>query len=509
MIRSVVFALVSLVAIQAVNAQQFTTPVRVNHDKSLTSQRSPMMKIGRNGNVYIAWVNAGVSSSGPILMSVSSDGGSNFGGDVTVCADAACNADFQRTAQFVLDTKDNIHMIWMGNRVKSPTNKQLQPDIWYVRSTNNGMTWTAPVSISGDDDSSIYAQDFPSIACDSNDNLYVTFLDSRETQRKQNANVHLYFTKSMNGGTSWSASRRVENFTAAGGTCECCTESIASSSDGKLYVVFRSNISDLRDIWLLRSTDQGANWATPLQVQNGDWHISECPVSGPNIALDDDETAHVVWRDVRDDSAGMAHTYYAAIPKGSTMIPDNTAFDAAGATTVNYPSIALYDHSKYRVITYQTFNYGMRYILYADGKMTVPNRPIPTGTSQQFGTVLFAADGTRYISWQDAKADAGDIYFCEEISPLSTASVEESTPGKPFSVRPNPVSGSQKIITIESEAKSGTFRLVDLKGNTVKLWKVKATGGGMKVDLTGFAAGYYVCVFEHDGRTESNNLEIR
>lgn len=493
----------------SLDAQQFTTPVRVNHDKSLSSQRSPMMKLGRNGHIYIAWVNANTGSGGPIQMSISSDGGMNFTNDVTVCADANCNADFQRTAQFVLDTKDHIHMIWMGNRVKSPTNNQLQGDVWYVRSTDNGATWTTPVSISGADDSSIYAQDFPSIACDSSDNLYVTFLDSRETQRKQNSNVHLYFTKSTDGGMNWTAARKIESLGGMGGTCECCTENIASTPDGHLYVVFRSNISDLRNIWLERSPDQGTTWAPALKVQNGDWHINECPVSGPNISLDDSETAHIVWRDARDDSAGITHTYYAMVPKGSTMIPANEAFDAAGAQLANYPSVALYAHSKYRVIAYQTQNYGMRYILYADGQESIRNRPLPSGGSQQFGTVLFAPDGTRYLSWQDSKTDAGDIYFCQEISPLPTASVAEPTAVQPFAVYPNPVSGDRKIVTIQSPATKGTFRLVSMKGNTVKLWQVQADGDSIRVDVSGFAAGTYVCVFEHDGKTESNLLDIR
>lgn len=497
-----------------VAAQQWTTPVRVNHDKSLSSQRSPMMKIGRNGNIYVAWVNTISGTGGPILMSVSTDAGKTFTNDVTVCADANCNADFQRTAQFVLDTKDHIHMIWMGNRVKNPKTNQLQPDIWYTRSNDNGATWTTPVSISGADDSSIYAQDFPSIACDSSDNLYVTHLDSRETQRQQNSNVHLYFTKSTDGGMSWSANKKIESYTgvSSGGTCECCTENIASSPDGHLYVVFRSNISDLRNIWLERSEDRGETWAPALKVQNGDWHISECPVSGPSLTLGPDETAYVSWRDARDDSgSNKAHIYLAQIPFGSAEIPANKQMDEPLQMLANYPSIATYENGKYLAIFYQNTAAGndtMRYAVYSGGTPVVKNCPLLSVKRGQFANILFAPDGTRYLCWQDMRDDAGDIYFCKEISPLSTASVEVAPLTKPFSVRPNPITGPNKTVTIVTDATHGTFRLVDLKGNTVKLWKLNESTG-MKVDLSGFAAGYYVVVFEHDGRTESNNIEIR
>lgn len=509
MIRSSIVLLLLSLGTLVAEAQQFTTPTRVNHDKSLGSQRSPMMKTGRNQNIYVAWVNANAGSGGAIQMSVSTDGGETFSGDVTVCADANCNADFQRTAQFVLDTKDHIHLIWMGNRVRSPINNQLQSDIWYVRSTDNGATWTTPVSVCDADDSSIYAQDFPSIACDSSDNLYVTFLDSRETQRTLNANVHLYFTKSSDGGVSWSTNRNIESYTgvSSGGTCECCTQTLAASPDGNLYAVFRSNISDLRDIWLLRSSDKGDTWQPGLKVSSGDWHISACPVSGPCLALDESETVHVAWRDARDDSSGISHTYYAAIPKGSMAVPANTAFDAAGAELVNYPSVALYAHSKYRVITYQTSNYGMRYILYADGIMSVKNRPIPTGGKQEFGTVLFGPDGTRYLCWQDGKSDPGDIYFCKEISPLPTAGVAAPTLQTSFALFPNPLSGTSKLLTITLADSQGSVRIIDLKGATVLTSKVST--GHTQIDCSAIAEGTYVCVFEQGGLSQSQLLEIR
>src|SRR5205085_9699131 len=116
-----------------------------------------------------------------------------------------CNSNFQRGREFIVNTKGHIHMVWVSGRFGSS-----QPDVWYVRSTDMGSTWTMPVSLDGADDSSKYAQDFPSIACDSNDNLYVSFLDAREAQRKRATNNQLFFTRSTDGGIIWTIPKRAD-----------------------------------------------------------------------------------------------------------------------------------------------------------------------------------------------------------------------------------------------------------------------------------------------------------
>ena len=210
---------------------------------------------------------------------------------------------------------------------------------------------------------------------------------------------------------TWSVNKKAESLPGnMGGTCECCGLKIVSSPEGHLFIAFRSNINNIRDIWLARSLDKGMTFEPSLKLSSGDWTINACPVSGPNIALDAAEGAHIVWRDVRDDSGGTSHVYYAYVPSGSNATPANTAFDAAGAQMANYGDVAIYGNI--RVLTYQTMNYGTRYILYKDNQPLVNNRPIPSGNAQQFPNVVFTSDGTRYLAWPDGRNDAGNIYFC-------------------------------------------------------------------------------------------------
>ncbi len=457
--------LISLLLCGEVFAQTYTMPVRVNQDKSLRADRAPIMKLDHDGNIYVSWVGGpDASGNGDLNIAVSTDRGATFA-ETVVNADARCNSNFQRGGEFVVDTKGTIHLVWVANRVGT------QPDVWYTRSTDKGKTWTMAMSISDADDSSKYAQDFPSIACDSSDNLYVSFLDSRETQRKQSAYVHLSLTRSTNGGMSWSSHTKADVLpNGVGGTCECCAEHIASSPDGHLFIVFRSNINNVRDIWMARSNDKGLTFAPALNVMTGDWNIADCPVTGPNIALDDSNGAHIVWRDSRDNNGGTAHLFYATVANGSTQTPMNMMIDASGAQTPNYPNIALYDHHRFVVITYETFNYGMRYILNANGAPLVNNRPIDANnnSAKSFSNVLFAADGTRYLCWQDAVTDKGDIYFMKETSPLPTSDVAVSQTARGWSLYPNPLSSAHPSFTITREGSANaSVVVVDLLGREI------------------------------------------
>src|ERR1017187_3913648 len=137
-----------------------------------------------------------------------------------------------------------------------------QSDIWYVRSTDNGQTWTQPLSIMDADDSEKYAQDFPAIACDSSNNLYVSYLDNRYLMRGLVDHYKMQLERSTDGGATWSLPVIADKLPFENsGTCECCRQDIAVSPEGHVYIAFRTNMTETngekRDIFICRSMNGG------------------------------------------------------------------------------------------------------------------------------------------------------------------------------------------------------------------------------------------------------------
>jgi sugar lactone lactonase YvrE len=52
-------------------------------------------------------------------------------------------------------------------------------DIYYVRSTNNGSTWSTPIKLNTDTDNSFHTQWMPSLSADKNGNVFVSWYDRR------------------------------------------------------------------------------------------------------------------------------------------------------------------------------------------------------------------------------------------------------------------------------------------------------------------------------------------
>jgi hypothetical protein len=78
-------------------------------------------------------------------------------------------------------------------------------DVLLTKSTNGGVTWSAPVTLN--DDTGAADQFHPTLSVESNgaggDKVTVTFYDRRDDAN--NCLAHVYATQSTNGGTTWSA----------------------------------------------------------------------------------------------------------------------------------------------------------------------------------------------------------------------------------------------------------------------------------------------------------------
>jgi hypothetical protein len=235
-----------------------TQPVNISQQSG--AERQQILRTAPNGDLMISWIKT-TPLGGDVHFIRSTDGGLTWMHPVKVTNNAVVIADFQRGAEFAVDTKMRIHMCWMENRVNK------QPDIWYTRSEDTGKTWTAPISVSAD--SGLYVQDFPSIAVDSDDRVYISFLDSRERVKGESPYEQLYLTRSTDYGMTWSPSKRITYYKGGiGGTCECCKQDIVAGKNGTVMVAYRSNIENRRDMFVVRSSDAGESFQEPVRMQH-------------------------------------------------------------------------------------------------------------------------------------------------------------------------------------------------------------------------------------------------
>jgi hypothetical protein len=180
-----------------------------------------------------------------------------------------------------IDSNGHIHVVWADS---TPGNTEL----YYKKSTSGGTTWSATKRLTWN--SGISNTNKGCLGVDSNDHIHIVWSD------KSPGNYQIYYKRSESGGDAWTSSKKL-----TWNSNDSSTPSIVFDSSNNIHVVFHDGPSENRDIYYKKSANNGSTWIT----NRLSWSLGDS--LSPDIALDFDDTIHVVWH---DDSTGMDQIYY-------------------------------------------------------------------------------------------------------------------------------------------------------------------------------------------------------
>jgi hypothetical protein len=107
--------------------------------------------------------------------------------------------------------------------------------------------------------------------------------------------------------------------------CDCCTTSVAVTSDGPV-TAFRNRTDDeIRDIYVSRL--EGDKWTDGKVVHDDGWHIEACPVNGPVVSARGRDVA-VAWFTLLDN---QGQAYAALSSDAGRTWGDPIRLDEAGS----------------------------------------------------------------------------------------------------------------------------------------------------------------------------------
>jgi hypothetical protein len=197
---------------------------------------------GRQPSIGVVWT-AKAAAGTRLLTAESTDGGRTFSHAVPVtAADAKGNRGWESTA---VDAEGRLVAIWLDHRELAAGSQEMHHD---------GQAHTGH----GDADGVARAQ-----------------------------LSKLYFGRIGEAGGGHSI---------ASGVCYCCKTALATAPDGSIYAAWRHVYpGNVRDIAFTLSRDGGRTFAQPVRVSEDKWVLDGCPENGPAVAVDDRNTAHVVW----------------------------------------------------------------------------------------------------------------------------------------------------------------------------------------------------------------------
>lgn len=352
--------------------------------------------------------------------------------------------------------------------------EQLGTGIFLTHSSDGGLTF-GPTEIVSSFPSGGYLL-LASVAINSAGNPLVSYIQSTEK-------VTWQFQQSQDGGMSFLPPVEVSMNAPGDAICECCTSDMLVSGD-TIWMVFRNNNNNLRDNWMARSSDGGATFDVAQDMDNTDWIINACPISGPLMAAMGDSII-TVWKSGWN---GTSRVYASTIHRSTMQLGWQFDFPSSDTTliTQNQPGVAAKGDTI--GVVFQRNGTDIVFSFSATGTSGFQGNSyqfsIP-GHTFQFPTVVFQ-DGIFHLVYVDETLRQV-IYRQGKVVP--TVPVQEPRPlFNEISIFPNPVSeGFVWVNTGAKECKS--WAILNVLG---KIYSMQdAVGSLVKIDLTGIPSGVY------------------
>ncbi|MGV3721464.1 MAG: sialidase family protein, partial [Actinomycetota bacterium] len=175
---------------------------------------------------------------------------------------------------------------------KGPPPRPGNLNIFLAVSNDDGKTFSYPIRVN--DDPAGPEHRFPIAVTDAKGALFVAWLDKRKGTPENPGFSRVYVTRSTDGGKTFSPNVDATKGQRYG-ICHCCRLALVTHPREGLVVAFRNDVDNMRDIFLVRSTDQGATFSAPAPIEEYRWTIPACPFNGPSLAFDAAGNLHMTW----------------------------------------------------------------------------------------------------------------------------------------------------------------------------------------------------------------------
>lgn len=299
----------------------------------------PAAVIGPNGNFYIGYIRNGGGQG----VSVSTNNGATWSNYVAA-ADPG-SGDLLDKNHLWVDKKtlspyvNRVYDAWTHFVTGSPSENQVVINY----STNNGVNWTSFVDLSASLSPGSHAQGV-NIATGPNGEVYAAFAIYDNWGTGVYGEDAIGFAKSTDGGVTWSKARiySAANFGIRGNLKptnirvssfpSMAVDYSGGARNGYIYIVWPqrgvSPAGSDPDIVLIRSTNGGVSWSSPIRVNNDvlnngkDQYYPWCTVDQSNGAL------HIVFYDNRNTTSDSSGVWMASSFDGGLTFDNFQVSDA-------------------------------------------------------------------------------------------------------------------------------------------------------------------------------------
>jgi len=254
------------------------------------SSELPAIAAGLSGNLHVVWQES-TPGNGEIYHIKSTDGGDTWSAGQRITWNSGASIDPVMAAA----ADGLLHLGWADSTYYNM-------EIYYKQSSDSGVTWMEKKKLTGNSGRSWR----PFVVAASAADLHLIWEDDTPE-----ANVpEIYYTKSTDGGSSWASCRRL-TYTSG----SSLYPDLTVDPSGNLHLVWEDSTSASYEIFYKKSSDAGATWTSGKRLT---WTPDMSRIS--DIVADPSGQLHVVWR---DRTPGNYEVYYKKSTNGGTAWSTN------------------------------------------------------------------------------------------------------------------------------------------------------------------------------------------
>jgi len=289
-------------------------------------------------------------------------------------------------------------------------------DIFFSRSTDGGTTWSSDARVNLDPFGISVNQRSPTIVYDPvRDRLYIAWQDERD------GDYDIWFARSTDGGLTWTepASNPIND---DAGAAAQMNPSLAVDEAGDLYIVWQDRRNGNDDIYFAASTDGGDTWCDNILVTDHPATTAQAQRS-PDITVVS-ERIYVVWEDARNAAAGDTGDIY--FTWGQACSPPCKGYEFDVDRKLNGDDTLLLQRDP-------TIIHSMPRIEITRTEVFTPGSPVCAFPPPVTTTVTFRAiykGQAIHFAWQDYRngADDPDIFYEWTFAPYFYLEAVIATP---------------------------------------------------------------------------------
>ena len=345
--------------------------------------------------------------------------------------------------------------------------------IYITSSFDGGLTFSSPVQV---DFISPDISRFPTVAIDDSGNPIVGFMKFNSNF----SNARWVVVRSFDYGNTFTSDVLASGW-SGGVVCDCCPGSIVSEGN-TVAMLYRDNLSNIRDSWTGISNDNGTTFTNGWNVDQNNWMIMACPSTGPDGVIIGDSLYSVFM-----NGSGSPKVYFSS-SSISSMQASNIQL-LSGSNSQNYPRISN-DGLALGVI--------WKEVVAGDSKALVRfSTDINSGLNITCDTIANAGvanvdlaihDGKIFVVWQDDIS--GTVKF--KSGTYSTTTNISNDQSRIISFYPNPVRSDEINLSL-GEIPDGEYdyKIENLIGQSFGKNKCKIVNGKTNIRIS-LLKGFYV-----------------